>query len=69
MGQAVLHQLSVSLLLFQHHSSDQRERVWQTERKLEVGCGPAALRMRFILTELSSRQPGGVRATGYMRVG
>ena len=41
--QSVLHQLSVSLLLFQHDSSDQRERVWQTERKLEVGCGPAAL--------------------------
>ncbi len=44
-GQSVLHQLSVNLLLFQRDASDQRERVWQTERKLEVGCGPAALRL------------------------
>ena len=37
---ARVHQLSASLLSFQHNSSDQRERVWQTERQLEVGCRP-----------------------------
>jgi signal transduction histidine kinase len=40
-----LHQLLMRVLLFQHDSSDQRERVISNRAIARIGCGPAALRV------------------------